>query len=356
MANYELSQKSVAALLKDNVQISPNTPEKLNYFRTAIKNAYPAYKKMFDKHARPFDTFAETILRRHSRTILSQNIIFQQTYFKNPQYIERLIKDVMKAEEAKLNPEHTFTRDDYIEPGILTFENLLDRRYKTFLTINTKELKSDKLTLYNLVHRFFEEIISGIMLLERDLYNDSFIIWRSLLETTTTLLILIDNPTLTGKFIERKSIALMRAKLTKTTKEVHYDKSREAKAQLSSKNVSWYIAERFGWAGSLIKSDDYTLKTLLDIVKLGHLYPHYAFASLFVHEYLIRPEELAGTIDFSKYLFTLYFALYEEVRVHISTIFTNDLDDAKKLEEGIRAEVRTYSGQFKDFSLRIQNT
>ena len=50
----------------------------------------------------------------------------------------------MKAEEAKLNPEHTFTRDDYIEPGILTFENLLDRRYKTFLTINTKELKSDR--------------------------------------------------------------------------------------------------------------------------------------------------------------------------------------------------------------------
>ncbi len=356
MANYELSQKMVAAQLKDNVQISPNTPEKLNYFRTAIKNAYPAYKKEFGNHARSFETFAEIILRRHSRGILLRKIEFQQTYFKNQDYIGKLIKDVMKAEAAKLNPDHTFTRDEYVEPNILNFENLLDRRYKVFKSLDATNYKSDKKTIYALMGRYFEEMISGIVLLERELFNDAFIIWRSLLETTTTLLILINHPKLTGKFNERKHTALMRANLIKASSQVKVERTKESKAHLGTKNVAWYVAERYGWAGQLITNKDYSLKTLLEIVNLGDLHPHYAFASMFVHEYLIDPSDLKVSIDFGKYLFALYFKLYELIRVHLSELFTNDLNDAKKLEEGIRAEVKSFNPIFQDFSMLIKNS
>ncbi|MGI6734802.1 MAG: hypothetical protein BWY30_00048 [Tenericutes bacterium ADurb.Bin239] len=357
MANYELSQNTVASLLSDDIHISPNTKEKLNYFRTAIKNAYPEYRKTFGIRARSFEVFAEIIIKRHSRTIKNNSIEYQRTYFKNSQHIDKIIKDVIKAEEAKQNPNHTFTRDEYVDPIIFNFENLIDRRYQKFKGVDASKFKDPQKTLYNLTDRFFQELVSGIMLLEREFYNDSFIIWRSLLETTTTLLILYKNEHLVGKFSERRNLALMRVKVKDASRQVQKDKSKETRQHLGKRGVPDYIAERIGWAGELIKKDeDYTLKTLLELVNMGDLYPHYAFASLFVHEYLISPDDLKLEIDFEKYLLTLYFKLYEAVRVYISDLFTNDLADAKKLEQGVRTEVKNFNGRFIDFSAKIQTT
>lgn len=354
MANLELSKDYVASLLKDNIQLSPNTDEKINYFRNAIKIEFANYRKTFNIEDKNIQPFADVILRRHNHKILHQSIEFQKTYFKNPEYINKLIKDFFKAEEAKRNPLHTFTRDQFIDPTIIEFENLIDRRYQNFTKTDKNKLSEQNKTLYDLTNRYFEELISGVILLEREYHNDAFILWRSLLETTTTLLILITNPKLIGKFMERQKIALMRSRVIEGSKQVQLDKIKESKAHLGKGGVPWYISERFGWAGDLIKNEDYNLKTLLEIVKLGELYPHYAFASLFVHEYLIKPQDLTLGIDFNKYLLTLYFIIYELLRVHISDLFTDDLNDAKKLEKGVRTEVKNFSARFKDFSLQIQ--
>lgn len=356
MKNLELSRNFVENLLKDNKQISENTNEKINYFRDAIKKAYPDYRKTFKNNAKPFEEFAENVLLRHSHRILNKNIDFQKSYFKNQSYIEKLIKDTFKAEEAKLNPNHTFTRDSYIDPNILSFQNLIDRRYQTFMKLDPKSIPEKDKSLFQLFERFFEELISGVMLLEHEYLNDAFILWRSLLETTTILTILINNRQLIGKFEERRNIALRRVKVITAGKDTMSDKTNEARSHLGVKNVAPYIAERFGWAGELIKNRDYSMATLLDIAGLSDLNAHYGFASVFVHEYLIRPTDLAHEIDFYQYLLTLYFKLYELVRVPLSKLFTNDLEDAKKLEEGIRAEVKTFSGPFNDFSLKIKNT
>ena len=48
MANYELSRNTVSDLLSDNIQISPNTNEKLDYFRRAIKMLILITKKSLD--------------------------------------------------------------------------------------------------------------------------------------------------------------------------------------------------------------------------------------------------------------------------------------------------------------------
>ena len=88
------------------------------------------------------------------------------------------------------------------------------------------------------IERFFEELISGVMLLEHEYLNDTFIIWRSLLETTTTLLILIENPQLIGRFDERRKLALMRLKIIKTPPGGLDAKSMETKTHLGIKNVA----------------------------------------------------------------------------------------------------------------------
>lgn len=357
MANYELSRSQVASLLKDDIHISPNTNEKLDYFRTAIKNGFPEYRKVFGAPPSEFSVFAERVIMRHNHKIKSRSIEFQKTYFHSPNHVTDLIKGVIKSEEAKRDPEHVFTRDLIIDPVIMEFENLINSRYQRFIAVDTKGFDFNKKILYRITKRFFDELISGIMLLEREFYNDAFIIWRSLLETTVTLLLLEKNPKLTGKFDERRKIALMRARLLDASRQVKSDKSRETVVHAGRKNLPWHIAERFGWAGGLLgPTAEYSLKSLLELVNLGDLHPHYAFASLFVHEYLISAEDLRIGIDFDHYLLTLYFKIYELVRVLISKHFTNDLNDAKKLEGGIRAFVSGFSGRFNDFSRDIQNS
>ena len=356
MANYELSYNFVEQQLKDDIQISPNSKDKLNYFRTAIKGAYPNYQKTFGLSARSFDSFATSVLKWHNHGIRNYSKEYQKTYFKSSQHIEMIIKNITKTEEARLNSEHTFTRDEYIDPVILRFENLIDRRYQTFLKVDKTNFNDKKLTLYGLTMRIFEEIIAGISLLERELYNDSFIVWRSLLETTTTFLILAKNPKLIGKFEERRNIALMRIGIVNSSTQTLKEKSRETATHLGVKGMPWFVQERFGWAGLLLKNKEYSVKSLLEIVNIQDLHPHYAFASLFVHEYLLDTEGLMLGIDFNKYLLTLYFKIYEFIRVIISDEFTGDLNDAKKLEEDIRSEVRNFSAQFSDFTLRIQNS
>lgn len=355
MANLELSRNSVSELLSDNIQISPNTNEKLDYFRNAIKNAYPGYRKKFKHRARSFEVFAEIIIKRHNHTIKNSSIEYQKTYFKNEEYIKRITEDFIHAEEAKQNPEHSFTRDEYIDPTILKFENLIDYRLQNLKAFDYTTLKDPDRTLYDLTARFFQELVSGIMLLEREFYNDSFIIWRSLLETATTLLILYENEHLVGKFKERRNIALMRVRVVESNRQVQKSKTAETKRQLRVKGVPDYVAERYGWAGELLAKRDYSLRTLLETINMQELYPHYAFASLFVHEYLISPEDLRLEIDFEKYLLTLYFKLYESVRIKIDK-FTNDLHDVKKFEQGVRKEVNNFKAQFIDFSARIQTT
>ncbi len=356
MANYELSQKSVEQQLKDDIQISPNSKDKLNYFRTAIKTAYPKYQKQFGLRALSFDSFAESVISWHNNGIRRYSLEYQKTYYKNNQHLDLIIKNVIKAEEAKLNTNHTFTRDEYIDPIIFSFENLLDRRYQTFLNINKSNFSENKLTLYRLTLRLFQEIIAGVTLLERRLYNDAFIVWRSLLETTTTFLILAKNPKLVGRFDERRKLALMRIGIVNSSTQTLKDKSKETATHLGVKGMPWFVQERFGWAGTLLKNKEYSVKSLLEIVNISDLHPHYAFASLFVHEYLLDKEDLKLGIDFNKYLLTLYFKIYELIRIKISDLFTSDLDDAKKLEEGIRSEVKNFSAQFNDFTLRIQNS
>ncbi|OQC11389.1 MAG: hypothetical protein BWX74_00194 [Tenericutes bacterium ADurb.Bin087] len=353
--NFPLSREKVRSILSDDVHISPITNEKLDYFRNAIRNAYPDYRRKFGERALNPQIFAENIIKRHNHTIKLYSISYQQNYYKNDQHIKQIIDDFINAENAKQDPEHTFTRDAYIDPLILKFENLIDSRYQKLKAFDIAKIKDPQLTLYNLTVRYFQELVSGIMLLEREFYNDAFIVWRSLLETTVTLLILYNNANLVGKFNERRNIALMRVKVLGTSRQAQKDKAKETKQQLGFKGVPDYIAERYGWAGELIKSREYSLRTLLEIINMVDLYPHYAFASLFVHEYLISPEDLRLEIDFEKYLLTLYFKLYEAVRVNIND-FTNDLDAVKKLEQGVRKEVNNFKAQFNDFSARIQTT
>ena len=357
MANYQLSREQVRALLKDNIQISPNSDEKVDYFRNAIKNAFPEYRKQFGVKKEDFFLFANRVIMRHNHKIKSSSPQYLKTYFKGNEHINDIIKGVIKSEEAKNDPDHIFTRDQIIDPIIMEFENLINRRYHRFKAVDTKDQNLATHILYMMTERFFNELISGLILLEREFYNDAFIIWRSLLETTTNLLILERNPHLSGKYNERRIIALTRARLLNASTKDKISKSKEALKHAGRGNLPWHIAERFGWAGELIgPGEEYSLKTLLEKVNLGELYPHYAFASLFVHEYLISAEDLRIGIDFDRYLLTLYFKIYELVRVLISKHFTNDLNDAKKLEGGIRTFVSSFSGRFNDFSRDIQNS
>lgn len=355
LANEKLSQKVISEMLRDDQHLCPNTKQKIDYFRDHLQAIYRSQKDELRPLNIDLKTFAELVINRHNERMKSANLSLKKTYFNHDSYIISLAKDTLESTLLYHDPANPFARPGNFNPRVSRFQNIIHARTQALQNVNRTSLSRDKQVLLDITKRYYDQKVAGLLLLERELYNDALIVWRSLLETTTTLLLLAENPELTGRYEVRRELALMHAQLIKSDEQTLREKSRETQKHASNKSIPYFTAERFGWAGSLIKEQEFSLKTLLALVNLHDYYAHYAFASLFVHEYLISAKHFRNLITFEQYLLTLYFKLYEVTRTVIVSEFTKDKKEEKKAEKLLRDEISNMRGRFTDFSLLISN-
>lgn len=355
MSDTKLSQKDIRDLLRDDPHISPITLEKINYFRDHISDIFSDNKKTLRHLEINLKDFCALVITRHNERMKKANLKLKETYFNHDNYIRSLAQETIEEAERLNDPANPFLGQGVLNPRVSRFQNILSTRINALREIDKSKLAESDLVLLSVIERFYDQKIAGLLLLERALYNDALIIWRSLLETTTTMLILAAHPELTGKYKVRREIALMHANIIKVPEETKEEKSRETKKHALKRNIPYFTAERFGWAGSLIKDQDFSLKTLLGEVGLESYHVHYSFASLFVHEYSITGEKFSHLISFEDYLLTLYFQLYDLTRPLIISQFTKDRKEEKRQEKRLRTEVSDLRGRFTDFALLISN-
>lgn len=356
MSNLLLSRNKIESLLKDNIQITPHTNEKLDYFRTHIKTGYANYLKTKKKDVKTLEEFATLVILRHNSRMQNENITFQRTYYLNVNYIEKIIKDVIQTDVQKSDPLNIFVPPSIMPPLLVTFQNILNRRIQNYRNLNKESFDQlNQLVTFSLITSIYDYLQSGLTLLQFGKMNESLILWRTLLETVTTFLILEENPGLRGKYHERKKLALMRSGLLSASEQVIIEKRKETLVHAETRNIPYHIAERYGWAGALLSNkEEFSLKTLLEKVKLSDFSVHYTFASLFVHQYTIFPEDYQKKIDPLLYVLTLYFKIYDLTRYHISK-YTGEEKDAKKLEGTLRSELSAHRGKFDDFCQLIKS-
>lgn len=355
LSKEKLSQKDIRDLLRDDPHLSPITLEKINYFRDHLHGFFLEHRKVLRDYEVSLTDFASLVITRHNERMKKANVKLKTTYFNHDNYVISLANETIEELERYNDPLNPFSRPGVTNPRVSRFQNIVSNRIQTLREIDITKYKEEDKLLLTVIERYYDQKIAGLLLLERALYNDALIIWRSLLETTTTMLILATYPALTGKYKVRRELALMHADIMKVDDKTKEEKSKETKIHAAKKGVPYFTAKRFGWAGSLIKDQDFSLKSLLATVGLEQYGIHYAFASLFVHEYSITEKDFSHLISFEDYLLTLYFQLYETTRPLIIERFTKDRKEEKKQEKRLRTEVSDLKGRFTDFALLISN-
>lgn len=350
-----ISQTFVSKLLTEDKTLYPYSKDKLGYFCLAIIDGYKEYDKHKNEVAghKKIEDFAKEIILIHNKKFLGLTSDDKANYFKQPHYINKIIKDYLGSLISKNNPNHVFTfvnRHD--DARVDQLKEIINGYYWLINAIPASDVKKTYLK------RLLNQMISGVRLLSSDLYSDSIIIWRSLIESVCYYKVLkVSDEKTENLFITRRDNATKIIGLVPTSKAELVSISSEIENRKMGKSASWWEKQRFSWAKKIINKSDPSVKLLMEKVNLVKYYPHYQVASIFTHEYLIDEADFKE-ISFMDYLINLYWGAFEEIREELKLQFElndNQLVTIKKHEEAIRKLLKTSREKFNSFSQMISD-
>ncbi len=356
MANTStISQNSIKKLLKDNQNICPDSKEKLNYFCQHISEGYRQYKRHKDEGVtlKKLTDFTKEIIDIHNARIATSTNDLKTNYYKQPQYLSKIVEDYVASLLSKTDPSHLFTHVASVDDTrIDRFKEILNFYYGPIVKQPTEQLKQRYLK------RLLLQMVSGIHLLSMERYSDAMIIWRSLIESICYYKILkVGDKKTENLFITRREDSAKIIGLVDASKAEMVNISSQIKNRKMGKSASWWEKQRFSWAKKIIAKGDPSAKLLMEKVNLGKYYPHYQVASLFTHEYLLD-ETHFKEISFMDYLIHLYWRALEEVREEFKLEFSfvdSQIKTIKKHEETIRKLLKKSREAFNRFSDMISD-
>ncbi|MDY0345193.1 MAG: DUF5677 domain-containing protein [Bacilli bacterium] len=347
-----ISHNFVRKFLEESNDRYPHSNEKLTYFCTNIKDGYTRYKANRNDAAgiKTLEQFAIEIIHAHNAKIKSQTENFKCHYFRQEDYILKIINDKCESLINKNDPTHIFTYvNPQEDPRVDRLKEIINFYYK-YTTADTGS-DVDKL----LAKRIINQMISGVRLISVKQYADAFIIWRSLLENVSYLKILDKGGKKTSNlFAERKNVMKKVLRLSPSTTAEMESLNEQARHQ--AKSATWWEQQRFVWAKHVVNiKDNVSAKSLQKAAGLGKYYPHYQVASIFTHEYLFNESDFK-IISLPDYIVNLYWRAFDEIRSDFKRLFSLSeevLEGIKKYEEALRLSLKAHRDAFEEFTRMI---
>ena len=352
---HTISHNYVKKHLKDNPILYPIHKEKLGYFCRYINEGYKTYDKNKNEDAghKKIEDFAKEIIAVHNKKFESYTHDFKLNYYKQPQYLIKIVSDYIASLVSKNDPSHIFT---FVNPNddarVDRIKEIINGYYVLINRSKEEELRKTYL------QRLILQMVSGVHLLSIHLYSDSFIIWRSLIESISYYKILsVSDQKTANLFITRRDDTAKIIGLVPASKAEMASISSQIENRKMGRSASWWEKQRFSWARKIIAKGDPSAKLLMEKVNLGKYYPHYQVASLFTHEYMLSENDFKE-IAFMDYLINLYWRALEEIREDIKSEFSlkdNELSTIRKHEETIRKLLKASREDFVRFSDMISD-
>ncbi len=350
----QLSHNFVKSLLVEDASRYPHIPAKLNYFCELISEGYKKYRSQCSNAAgiKSFEEFATEIIQAHNNKFNSNTEDMKQNYFRQPDYLRKIVSQRCESLINKNDPDHIFT---YVNPKDDSRVDHLKEIINGYYRLISGEGHND--IPQTLLKRLINQMISGIRLISVKQYADAFIIWRSLFENVSYLKILIKGKQKTWNlFAERKNTMKKVMGLAPST-TAELDSLRE-QAHNRAKSAKWWEHQRFVWAKGVVNiKGELSSRTLQEAAGLGKYYAHYQVASVFTHEHLIDESDFK-IIPLFDYLIELYWRAFEEMRRDIIALFNlsdESLKYVQKHEENMRKALKSTQMKFEEFSLMISD-
>ncbi|HOC80468.1 MAG TPA: DUF5677 domain-containing protein [Bacilli bacterium] len=348
----QLSHNFVKNLLIEDSVRYPYIPAKLNYFCERISEGYKIYRSQCSDAAgiKSFEEFAREVIQAHNNKFNSMTEDLKQNYYRQPDYLRKIVSQKCESLINKNNPDHIFT---FVNPKDDSRVDHLKEIINGYYWLIKDEGNND--IPQTLLKRLINQMISGIRLISVNQYADAFIIWRSLLENVSYLKIMIKGKQKTSNlFAERKNTMKKMMGLAPASK-AELDSLRD-QAHSRAKSAKWWEHQRFVWAKGVVNiKSELSARTLQEAAGLARYYPHYQVASVFTHEHLIDESDFK-VIALFDYLIELYWRAFEEIRLDIIALFKIEdgrLEYIRKHEENMRLDLKSKRSQFEDFSLMI---
>jgi hypothetical protein len=347
-----LSHNFVKNLLTEDSSRYPYTPAKLTYFCDLISEGYKSYRISCSQSAgvKPFEEFAKEIIQAHNSKFNSMTEDFKQNYFRQADYLRKIVSQKCQSLINKNDPDHIFT---YVNPKddsrVDHLKEIINGYYSLLKDAGDGSLAQA------MVKRIINQMISGIRLISVKQYADAFIIWRSLLENASYLKIIIKGGKKTGNlFAERKNTMKKVMGLAPATK-AEMDSLRD-QAHNRAKSAKWWEHQRFVWAKGVVNiKGELSSRTLQEAAGLDKYYIHYQVASVFTHEHLINENDFQN-ISLIDYLIELYWRTFEEIRPDIIGLFKlkdEQLEYINKHEKNLRLALKSTKPKFDEFARMI---
>lgn len=346
----KLSHRFIIKHLKEDPYLYPHSKAKLDYFCRHILRGYKEYKKVYNIEAGPltyFD-FAKITIERHNTKFVNETEQNKKNYYKQEHYLSKIINDLINSHVSKGDLDHAFTFINPIDDmRIDKLKEIIDGYYQIIKNDQDTFLKEFSL-------RIIHEFISGVRLLSMANYNDSLIIWRSLLETVAYYKILLSGGQKTiNLYLTRKQYTKKIIGLEKATREQRENIEQQTENRNKRKSARWWEKQRFQWMDTFFtKQDDLSMKNVFEKINLSPYYPHYQIASLFTHEYLLDESDFK-TISLVDYLINLYWKVFEEVRDDFLKLFDvnkKEINHIQVFEKEMRKLMSSSREVFNEFT------
>ncbi|MFA5687396.1 MAG: DUF5677 domain-containing protein [Bacilli bacterium] len=349
----KLPHSFVRQHLKEDCYLYPHTPEKLAYFCLHLLHGYKVYKKTHTDEAGSlsYEDFARNVIGRHNLNFLSETEARRKTYFKDDNYLAKLIVNLVNSHANKSDVDHAFT---FVNP----FDDMRIDKLKEIINGYYQFIKDDQDTfLKQYSFRIIKVFISGLRLLSIANYNDSFIVWRSLLETVANFKIFLkSNVKAQNLYLTRKNDMKIIIGIKEASSEEKNTINEQTQNRNNRKNATWWEKQRFQWVNHLFgKKEELSMKNIFIKAGLINYYAHYQIASLFTHEYFLNENDFK-TISLLDYLITLYWKTFELIRNDLIKLFNKSRDDLKKIasfESEMRKLISCTQEIFNEFSLGL---
>jgi hypothetical protein len=365
-----MNKQITKAFIRKQIEIEFNDPlgnnnpleqeAKLNKWKDQLEKGYQEFldqikkNKLQEKIKLDIENFAKEIFNIHHHNYeLKRDSTWRKSYYKDNTYFKGQIQKLIDQTIQRNQENHIFDPTN-TNPILRSLQNLIHLYQTQFHLIeNLNVSKKDRLVL-QLSQRSLEQIKTGIILISYNLFNDSFIVWRSFFEVVVYLKnIQNSDETSANKFYERKESAKEFNQLKNTTKVGLESRMEELNNRVKNDKIEYWEKERYSW---ILGNGETTfnLRTLARKVDLAKKYPYYSIASLFTHEYLLNESDFE-VIHLENLILSLYWHLFEELRKILNEKYktTFNVSEIQTLEVEIRKIIKGDKGQFDDFTTKI---
>lgn len=334
----KLSYKEIEGLLKQAFVDENEQKAVCHYFQNHLARGYERYKKQLDKGdtPKPFLIFVKDVIARHHRRMNTALQEFKKNYHKDNQYIASLVEETIshwqKSKDSPLTASENVSIND-ITTIVSTYQ-LAMKNYR----IDIEERDPLRHLCLKAMHRF----ASGVHLIRLGYADEALIVWRSFLEMVTIIKVITLHPkqNLASRFYVNKQHALAVLGLLPATSGQIDSLYEQTKSHASKGNTQYWDLYRFSWVSELM-GNDLSSSKLRELALLSQYDGHYRFTSLFVHERLIKDNNIK-IMPLSDYALQLYWRLFDnELRDIIQDLFMISREVApSKEEKEVRAHLK----------------